>query len=189
MASEKTQELLDSLKGITQKPKKKEPLNVVVSNQYGEDEKGKPVYIDRLYGGIYGTVTLVNKNFTEYKGKINKRSIIIKGTGDNNFRSYAYETKDGRWFDRTGMPIDKPKQKTLVKEEETQTKIEVQKTELTADEKADIEKDFLSRLKWQNLPKYLSQAKIDWSIMQKEWCCQPKIPHLKKFGKKSTFIF
>ena len=40
MASEKTQELLDSLKGITQKPKKKEPLNVVVSNQYGEDEKG-----------------------------------------------------------------------------------------------------------------------------------------------------
>lgn len=147
MASEKTKELLDSLKGITQKPKKKEPLNVVVSNQYGEDAKGKPIYIDRLYGGIYGSVTLVNKNHTEYKGKIQKRSILVKGRDGGNFRSHAYETKDGRWFDRCGMPIEQPKQKTLVQEEEAQIQIEVQKTEPTADEKMQMEKDFLNRLK------------------------------------------
>lgn len=85
MTSGKTQELLDSLKGIVKKPRKKEPLNVVVSNQYGEDAKGKPLYIDRLYGDLYGSIKLVNKNFTEYKGKINKRSISVKGLDGNNF--------------------------------------------------------------------------------------------------------
>ena len=147
MTRGKTQELLDSLKGIVKKPKNKEPLNVVVSNQYGEDAKGKPIYIDRLYGGIYGSVTLVNKNHTEYKGKIQKRSILVKGRDGGNFRSHAYETKDGRWFNRAGMPIEQPKQKTLVQEEEAQIQIEVQKTEPTADEKIQIEKDFLSKLK------------------------------------------
>ena len=65
----------------------------------------------------------------------------------NNFRSYAYETQDGRWFDRAGMPIDKPKQKSILKDVPQETTIEVQKTELTADEKIQIEKDFLSKLK------------------------------------------
>tara|TARA_E500000318_G_scaffold59260_1_gene55013 strand:+ start:1565 stop:2008 length:444 start_codon:yes stop_codon:yes gene_type:complete len=147
MTSGKTQELLDSLKGIVKKPRKKEPLNVVVSNQYGEDAKGKPLYIDRLYGDLYGSIKLVNKNFTEYKGKINKRSISVKGLDGNNFRSYVYETNDGRWFDRAGMPIEKPKQKTMVKEEPLENKIEVQKVQLTADEKIQIEKNFLSNLK------------------------------------------
>ena len=72
MTRGKTQELLDSLKGIVKKPKKKEPINVVVSNQYGEDAKGKPIYIDRLYGGIYGSVTLVNKNHTTRSNNIDK---------------------------------------------------------------------------------------------------------------------
>jgi len=45
------------------------------------------------------------------------------------------------------MPIDKPKQKTIVNQEPEQPTIEVQKTELTADEKLQAEKDFLSKLK------------------------------------------
>jgi len=143
---QKTKELLDNLKQIT-KPQTKQPTAVVVSNQYGEDSKGNPIYIDRLYGGIYGNVKLINKNFTEYKGKIHKRSIVKKGIDGNNFRSHVYETHDGRWFDRSGMPIDKPKQKTIVNQEPEQPTIEVQKTELTADEKLQAEKDFLSKLK------------------------------------------
>ena len=45
------------------------------------------------------------------------------------------------------MPIEKPKQKTMVKEEPLENKIEVQKVQLTADEKIQMEKDFLSNLK------------------------------------------
>ena len=142
----KTKKLLDNLKQIT-KPKKREPKVDVISNRYGEDSKGRPIYIDRIYGGIYGQVNLINKNCTEYKGKIYKRSITVKGMDGNNFRSYAYETQDGRWFDRAGMPIDKPKQKSILKDEPQETTIEIQKTELTADEKMQIEKDFLSKLK------------------------------------------
>ena len=143
---QKTKQLLDNLKQIT-KPRIKETTAVVVSNQYGEDGKGNPIYIDRLYGGIYGNIKLINKNFTEYKGKIHKRSIVKKGIDGNNFRTHAYETQDGRWFDRSGMPIDKPKQKTIVKEEPAHSTIEVQKTELTAEEKLANEQFFLSNLK------------------------------------------
>jgi hypothetical protein len=139
----KTQELLENLKQIT-KPKKPQPRYDVVSNQYGEDEKGRPIYIDRLYGSLTGKMQLVNKNMSIYKGKIHKRSIMIKGK-EGKFRSHAYETADGRWFDRAGMPTNSPK--NIVKEEPAETTIEVQKTELTADEKMQIEKDFLSRLK------------------------------------------
>ena len=146
MASEKTQELLNSLHGIPKKPRKKVPVDVVVSNQYGEDGKGNPIYIDRLYGDINGQVKLVNKNFTEYKGKIKKRTILLKGK-DGNFKSYAYETADGRWFNRSGMPIEPPKKKSLIKEEQQESIIEIQKTEPTADEKMQMEKDFLKNLK------------------------------------------
>lgn len=146
MASEKTQELLNSLQGIIKKPRKKGPVDVVVSNQYGEDAKGNPIYIDRLYGGLNGQVKLINKNFTEYKGKIKKRTILLKGK-DGNFKSYAYETADGRWFNRCGMPIEQPKKKLLIKEEPQESSIEVQKIEPTADEKIQMEKDFLKNLK------------------------------------------
>tara|TARA_B100000508_G_C11252710_1_gene177154 strand:- start:13 stop:441 length:429 start_codon:yes stop_codon:yes gene_type:complete len=139
----KTKELLENLKSIT-KPRKKETRYDVISNQYGEDSKGKPIYIDRLYGSISGKIELVNKNMSIYKGKINRRSIMAKNK-EGKFRSHAYETADGRWFDRAGMPMDTPK--NIVKEEPVQNTIEVQKTELSAEEKMQIEKDFLSRLK------------------------------------------
>ena len=139
----KTKKLLENLKSIT-KPRKKEPRYDVVSNQYGEDSQGKPIYIDRLYGSITGKIELVNKNMSIYKGKLNRRSIMAKGK-EGKFRSHAYETADGRWFDRAGMPMNPPK--NIVKEEPVENIIEVQKTELSADEKMQIEKDFLSRLK------------------------------------------
>ena len=68
----KTQKLLDNLKQIT-KPKKREPKVDVISNRYGEDSKGRPIYIDRIYGGIYGQVNLINKNCTQYKGNLSKK--------------------------------------------------------------------------------------------------------------------
>ena len=99
-----------------------------------------------MYGDIYGKIELINKNGTTYKGKIKKRSIMVKGLDGTRFRSYVRETQDGRWFDRCGMPIDKPK--SLVKDEpEEQDKIVVQKTELTAEEKLANEQNFLKGLK------------------------------------------
>ena len=71
---------------------------------------------------------------------------MIKGIDGNNFRSYTYETDDGRWFDRCGMPIEKPK--SIVKEEvKEESTIEVIKSELTPEEKLENEKAFLSKLK------------------------------------------
>jgi len=62
-------------------------------------------WIDRIYQDMYGHLELVNKDFTTYKGKINKRSIKLK----DGSLSYVHVTADQRWFDRQGMPIDRPK--------------------------------------------------------------------------------
>lgn len=143
--SEKTKQILKNLKEI-HSPSRPEPIIKPVSNIYGEDEKGNPIYIDRIYGGIYGQTKLINKDGRTHKGKIHKRSILIKGIDGNNFRSYTYETDDGRWFDRCGMPIEKPK--SIVKEEvKEESTIEVIKSELTPEEKLENEKAFLSKLK------------------------------------------
>ena len=148
MPSEKTQELLDSLKEITQKPKKAEPIIRPASNVYGEDANGKPIFIDRIYGSITGKYELVNKNGTTYKGKIHRKRRAIKnklidGT-THSFYSICYETADGRWFDNCGMPIEAPKK---VEEEEQVETVEVQKIELTPEEKLANEQAFLSQLK------------------------------------------
>ena len=148
MPSEKTQELLDSLKEITQKPKKTEPIIRPASNVYGEDANGKPIFIDRIYGSITGKYELVNKNGTIYKGKIQRkrraiRSTLIGGTV-NSYYSICFETADGRWFDNCGMPIEAPKK---VEEEEQAETVEVQKLELTAEEKLANEQAFLNNLK------------------------------------------
>jgi len=62
-------------------------------------------WIDRIYQDMYGNIELVNKDFTTYKGKINKRSIKLK----DGSLSYVHVTADQRWFDKQGMPIDRPK--------------------------------------------------------------------------------
>ena len=62
-------------------------------------------WIDRIYQDMYGHLELVNKDFTTYKGKINKRSIKLK----DGSLSYVHVTADLRWFNKQGMPIDRPK--------------------------------------------------------------------------------
>ena len=59
---------------------------------------------DRIYQNLHGTLELVNKNGTIYKGKIDKRSIKLS----DGSLGYVHLTGDNRWFDRTGMPISKP---------------------------------------------------------------------------------
>lgn len=122
-----TQQLLDNLKSIQSKSEDNEstprmnfnaPTRPPVSNQYGEDENGNPIYIDRIYGNLNGNIRLVQKDGSEYRGKINKRSIMVKDTNGDRFRSYVYETADGRWFNKGGMPIEEPKR--IVKETEQQ---------------------------------------------------------------------
>ena len=64
----------------------------------------KFVAYDRIYGNIYKQLKLIQKNGTEYKGKIEKKSIKLK----DGTLSYVRVTADNRWFDRGGMPIKKP---------------------------------------------------------------------------------
>ena len=45
------------------------------------------------------------KDGTTYKGRIDKRSIKLK----DGTLGMVHCTADNRWFDRCGMPIDKPK--------------------------------------------------------------------------------
>jgi len=83
---------------------------VIISNIRGEDEYGQPIFIDRIYG-TDNTRRLIQKDGTVYDGTLTKRRITIKRlSGEGNFSSHVWETADGRWFDRGGMPIDKPEQ-------------------------------------------------------------------------------
>ena len=59
--------------------------------------------IDRIYQNLHGTLNLILKDGTSYDGKIDKRSIKLS----NGTMSHVYNAKN-KWFDRTGMPIDKP---------------------------------------------------------------------------------
>ena len=79
----------------------------IVSNHMGPNGTS----IDRLYGSPAsgGTLRLIQKDYSTYKGSISKKATTIKGVDGNNFRSYCYVTDDNRWFDRCGMPISKPK--------------------------------------------------------------------------------
>jgi hypothetical protein len=113
MPSEKTKELLAGLGNIANKTRITEDKHTVVSNEFGEDAKGKTVYIDRLYSDLFGGLKLIQKNHREYPGKIHrKRRLISKKSinGDNiSFYSVCYVTADNRWFDNVGMPIEAPK--------------------------------------------------------------------------------
>jgi len=100
--SEKSKQLLDNLKKITEKPAEQVSYQQVnVFSNMGRD---------RIYGmpGSNQEVELINKDNTKYSGKISRKSITCVGMDGNNFRSYVYETADKRWFDRAGLPIKKP---------------------------------------------------------------------------------
>jgi len=79
---------------------------ILVSNHIGPEGES----VDRLYGASAsgGQDRLVNKDYTEYKGKIHKKSITCKDLNGDRFRSHVYVTDDNRWFNRAGQPIDKP---------------------------------------------------------------------------------
>lgn len=78
----------------------------LVSNHMGPDGES----IDRIYGSPAsgGHMTLMNRDYTPYKGNIHKRAITCKGIAGEKFRSHVYVTDDNRWFDRCGLPIEKP---------------------------------------------------------------------------------
>jgi hypothetical protein len=112
MPSEKTKELLAGLGNIANKTRITEDSFTMVSNEFGEDTKGKLIYIDRLYSDLFGGIKLIQKNHKEYPGKIHKKRRLISKksiNGDNiSFYSVCYVTADNRWFDNCGMPIEAP---------------------------------------------------------------------------------
>ena len=71
---------------------------------YKDNSDTKFVAFDRIYGNIYKQLILIQKNGSEYKGRIDKKSIKLS----DNTLSYVYVTADNRWFNRQGMPISKP---------------------------------------------------------------------------------
>jgi len=81
----------------------------MVSNIHGEDEHGNPIFIDRIYGADH-TLRLIQKDGTIYNGTLTKRRIVCEFTNGERFNSHVWETADGRWFDRSGMPINRPAQ-------------------------------------------------------------------------------
>ena len=112
-----TQKLLDSLSSIKNDANRSDevpttrfdrPTRPPVSNERGEDENGNTIYIDRIYGNLNGDTRLVQKDGSEYKGKIHKRRKSVRVKDGENFFTTVYETSDGRWFDNCGMPIEAP---------------------------------------------------------------------------------
>ena len=59
---------------------------------------------DRIYSNLHKSLTLIQKNGSEYEGRIDKKSIkLLDGT-----LGHVYVTADNRWFEKQGMPISKP---------------------------------------------------------------------------------
>ena len=64
-------------------------------------------YIDRMYGTHTG-VRLVQKDGTDYSGAIHTKKRKCYRQDGTLFWQTLHVTKDGRWFDNSGMPMDKP---------------------------------------------------------------------------------
>ena len=129
MPSEKTKELLAGLGEIANKTRITEDKHTIVSNEFGEDAKGKPIYIDRIYSDLFGGLKLIQKNHREYPGKIHKKRRLISRksiNGDNiSFYSVCYVTADNRWFDNVGLPMEAPK--NSLDEEVKESNVEIVK--------------------------------------------------------------
>jgi len=156
MPSEKTKELLAGLGNIANKTRITEDSFTMVSNEFGEDAKGRPIYIDRLYSDLFGDHKLVQKNHKEYTGKIHKKRRLIShksADGANtSFYSVCYMTADNRWFDNVGMPIEAPK--NSLDEEVKESNVEIVRMPPTDEEieeekkhKAEREAKLLATLK------------------------------------------
>ena len=68
-----------------------------------ESNKRGDEVIDRIYGSITGSLKLIFKDGSTYDGKIDKKSIKLS----DGTLGYVYNVKN-KWFDRMGLPIDKP---------------------------------------------------------------------------------
>ena len=173
----KSKELLDNLNKITQKPNRFEPKPTIPDTnrmwksamegdiydfpkEYDKgpwnkevDDDGDVDYwvaYDRIYGGLSGE-RLIQKDGTEYKGKIYNKRRLRQGMDGKNFYQQIRVTADGRWFDNGGMPIKPP---TKVEDEEEKDSVGFMHRELTDEEKAEQakwkareEKEMLSKLK------------------------------------------
>ena len=153
----KSKDLLDNLNKITQKPNRFErkptishtnkmyksvidtyefPKSYLKGPWIKEEEDGEVDYwvaYDRIYGGLSGE-RLVQKDGTEYKGKLYKKRRLREGMNGQNFYQQVRVTADGRWFDNGGMPIEAP---TKVEEDEEQESVGFMHRELTDEEKAE----------------------------------------------------
>ena len=69
---------------------------------------------DRIYINVSGVLQLVLKDGSIYKSKIDKKSIKL----EDGTLSHVYYA-DGKYFDRSGMPIKKPTNLVTRKENET----------------------------------------------------------------------
>ena len=86
------------------------------TNKYYPDIKSEDfIYIDRIYGGLNGVKTLVEKDGSNYKGYLKTFKIGV---------STFTLTEDGRWFDNSGMPCQCPKTVTTrVKQRELKAEL------------------------------------------------------------------
>ena len=149
MPSEKTKELLAGLGNIANKTRITEEKHTVVSNEFGEDAKGKPIYIDRLYSDLFGGIKLIQKNHREYLGKIHKKRRLISHRSadgvNTSFYSVCYMTADNRWFDNVGMPIEAPK--NSLDEEVKESNVEIVRMPPSAEEIEEEKRDKAERAK------------------------------------------
>jgi len=113
--SEKSKALLERLGNIARPTVNTVSVTLEKTQVFSNCPTGK--WIDRIYKMASGSeeVELINKDSSLYRGRIHRRRITETNELDGtNFFGVAYETADGRWFDRTGFPIAKPK--TLAKD-------------------------------------------------------------------------
>ena len=135
MPSEKTKQLLEGLGKITDsapKVRETEKYHSYTNRFYPnslhqlpksydkakrkKDEDGEEyIMIDRVYGDLWNTGRLQQKDGTVYNGKLyRKRRLLVRKdpiTGEkSNFYSACTSTADGRWFDNQGLPIEAPTQ-------------------------------------------------------------------------------
>ena len=74
-----------------------------MSNEIPESNRIGDKVIDRIYGSITGQLKLILKDGSTYDGKIDKKSIKLS----DGTLGHVYNVKN-KWFDRMGLPIDKP---------------------------------------------------------------------------------
>ena len=135
MPSEKTKQLLEGLGKITDsapKVRETEKYHSYTNRFYPnflhqlpksydkarrkKDEDGEEyIMIDRVYGDLWNTGRLQQKDGTTYSGRLyRKRRLLVRKdpiTGEkSNFYSACTSTADGRWFDNQGLPIEAPTQ-------------------------------------------------------------------------------